>query len=59
MDEFNFLKAEENILDGKPPPNIGKWKAESSNKIGLLDHAYEVECVKFLDYYIQQKKVLV
>jgi hypothetical protein len=49
MDEFDFLKAEEKILHGNPPPNIGTWKKETSNKIGQLDDLYEEECVKFLD----------
>ena len=55
MDEYDFLKAEENILDGQQPPTIGKWKKESSNKMGELDGAYEAQCIKFLDYFIAQK----
>ena len=55
MDEFNFLEAEEKILDGQPPQNIGKWKKESSDKLGLLDAAYDKYCVDFIDFYIFKK----
>ena len=57
MDEFNFCEAEEKILDGQGPLNIGKWKKESSDKLGALDSAYEGKCVQFLDHYILQKNV--
>ena len=57
MDEYKFLETEEKILDGQPPLNVGKWKKETSDKMGSLDIPYEQECVKFLDYFIQKKNV--
>ena len=47
--------AEVKIADGQGPKNIGKWKKEDSDKLGILDKAYEKFCVEFLDYYISQK----
>ena len=57
MDEYKFFETEERILEGQPPQNVGKWKKESSDKMGSLDGPYEKECVGFLGYYIQQKNV--
>ena len=47
MDEYKFLETEK-ILVGHPPQSIGKWKKESSDKIGILDGSYEIKCVEFL-----------
>jgi hypothetical protein len=55
MDEFNFFKTEENILDGNGPNNASTWKKEVSDKMGKLDEVYEGECVTFLEYFIAQK----
>lgn len=56
MDEFKFFEREEKNLDGEPPMNAGKWKKESSDKMGALDAPYEKECIQFLDEYILYKK---
>ena len=57
MDEYKFLETEEKIVDGHPPQSVGKWKKESSDKMGVLDGSYEEKCVDLLDYFIMQKNV--